>query len=238
RAYVGFKENATDGSREILISQCDPARMHELLGPISKELGAPAVHLAPEVSEVHWALLFPFSHFLDTYSFTINHLAPSSPSSHAAPILSVALDHRDPATDTRTLTLVLTHPHHIWTVLLFDAEVVDWSMSDKTILLDDAGKTHQRRHVIRHAGGHESASWNLTLTVRGAGGSLPVQINGIERDGYHELVEATVSKAKLGRSWRWTDRWGSAEVLARVEAVLPDWTTSLFVGFSVSTVVV
>lgn len=79
----------------------------------------------------------------------------------------------------------------------------------------------------------------MKLSVRGQE-KIKLQVNALERDGFHELVDVSRAleggKRRVGRTWTWSERWGSAMVLERVERVVPEWTSGLFVGVVVSEV--
>ncbi|KAI8822253.1 uncharacterized protein EV422DRAFT_526204 [Fimicolochytrium jonesii] len=240
RIFIEYKENVTDGTREVMLAHSDPALFAPLLALVSAETGSPPIRRSPLTTDRDWASLYPFSHFLESYSFNVSHLAPTHPAQPAAPDLVLDDDTYDAETDTRTLNLRCHFPQYIWTVLTFHATVVDWSLKDKSLI----DSTQHKRYMIRNAGGYGTNSWTLSLRVKGHE-KIAFEINGLERDGFHELVdhgdnrdegrgEATYGSAvgpvKVGRPWKWTDRFGSAQVLARIERVMPEWTAGLYIG--------
>ena len=165
-----------------------------------------------------------------------------SPQPDPAPLLSVHGETYDAATDIRTFTVKCEAPHHIWTVFSFWADVVDWSLNERAYLQEPATQPPPpgrkgKRFVIRHAGGYGSHLWEFTLSVRGKE-KVRMQVNALERDGFHELVDVNRklegSQLKVGKTWTWSERWGSATILERVEKVVPVWSSGLFVGVVVS----
>ncbi|KAJ3291758.1 hypothetical protein HK104_005826 [Borealophlyctis nickersoniae] len=237
RVFFEYKENKTSGTRELMVAHADPAGMPRVLQLVEAVISSPVFQRDVAETDRDWATIFPFSHFIESYSFDVSHLAPPKPAQAPAPFLTVQDDSYSPTTDLRTLTLTCTYPHYIWTVLSFTAAVHDWSLSDKAILLDKFGRPGARRdHIIRHAGGHGTTSWNLTLTVKGRD-KLRILVSALERDGFHEMVDefaGGIGPARAARSWKWSDGWGSGEVLSRVERVMPEWVSGMFVGVVVS----
>ncbi|KAJ3039284.1 hypothetical protein HDV00_012372 [Rhizophlyctis rosea] len=255
RLFVEYKENVAKNTRELLIAQADPALLPLVLKAVEEELGVPAIKRSVRETDADWASIYPFSHFLESYSFNLTHLPAPTPQPDPAPILSVHDETYDATTDVRSFTLRCQYPHHIWTVFSFHAEIVDWDLNERAYLeetvSDDAHGTENanasanskaKRYVVRHAAGYGSETWELKLSVRGKE-KIKLQVNALERDGFHELVDvnrglegANGGKVRIGRTWTWSDRWGSAMVLGRVEKVVPDWTSGLFVGVVVSEV--
>lgn len=101
--------------------------------------------------------------------------------------------------------------------------------------------------MIRNAGGYGSDRWNVTISVIG-GKEIGFEVLGVERDGFHQLshsdddggevVGERVGGVPIGKAWKWSDSWRSAEVLGRVEGILPGWVTGLFLGVGVRRVFV
>ncbi|KAI9091535.1 hypothetical protein DFS34DRAFT_584447, partial [Phlyctochytrium arcticum] len=242
RVFVEYKENVTAGTREILIGHADPAGFTQVLETVQKEFGVQPTLRDELRTDRDWSTIYPFSHFMESFSFDISHLPTPTPSAASAPTLQVLSSTTDDKAKTRTLTLHCAYPNYIWTVLSFDAHVLDWSLSDKSLIDPHTTKPYK----IRNAGGYGTAAWNMTITLRNTGPVL-MEISGLERDTFHEM-EADVRSPQerrergrlvgtkagqgvaVGRSWKWTDRWGSATVLSRVERVMPDWVTGLYLG--------
>ncbi|KND02739.1 uncharacterized protein SPPG_01822 [Spizellomyces punctatus DAOM BR117] len=243
RVFVGYKENVTDNSREVLLSHADPAGFQQILAKVEAELGSKPVYRGASMTDRDWSSIYPFSHFIEGYSFNVSHLTALTPSPAPAPQISVEIDSYDEKTDLRTLSIRCYYPHYIWTVLSFEGYVIDWSLSDRSMV----DPSMPKRYRIRNAGGYTTNSWNLTLTLKGRD-KIQMEISGLERDGFHELVVGepkvqshrrgvgeALGRVEIGQSWKWSDRWGSAAILSRVESVMPDWTTGLFVGLVVKT---
>lgn len=123
---------------------------------------------------------------------------------------------------TRTIHLSCHYEHFIWTVISFYGRVEWWSLA--------TSPPYHLHHTIRHVGGDSGSIWNISMVISGTD-PLPIEISGVERDGFHDLIP---NSSPTGMKWMWSDRWQSASVLSRVDQVLPDWTTSLLVSVVIS----
>ncbi|KAJ3147159.1 hypothetical protein HDU89_005756 [Geranomyces variabilis] len=248
RLFVSYKENISDNTRELLIAHADPGPMKEIVAAIVAQTGKQPTLRPAEETGRDWSTVAPFSNFMESYAFDVSHLAPISPARPPGPQLTVVEDTYDAETDTRRLALRCRYPGYIWTILTFKADVVAWSLDDRT-MLNNGGRD---AITLRHAGGYPTNAWALDMTVRGRG-KLSMELSGLEQDTFHELVDengslpgqgdssrkgspvgSALGGVGVGKAWKWSERFGSAKVLAAAESVMPDWTTGLYIATVVS----
>lgn len=229
RIYVSYLENPETGNRTINIAHADPVLIHEVLDVVSKDLGVPAIKRTSDQTDSDWLSLYPFSHFMEGYSFDVSNLAPISPPMSELPQLDIQSNY-DKSTDSRNITITCYYPNYMWVVFKVEGNVLDWSLSDKSVL--KPGK--QNKYMIRTVGGYGSVLYKWSVIVKGSE-PIPLTVLGVETDGFHELLDikdhnVKSEKVGLGMRWIWSDRWGSAEILSRIENIVPNWTTGLFVA--------
>ncbi|TPX33126.1 hypothetical protein SmJEL517_g03957 [Synchytrium microbalum] len=214
RIWVEYKNNATSGEQSLLVAHADNAMMPSVLATIEKVVKSKPVLRSPEVSDYDWAALFPFSHFIESYHFTLPP-APAGASDNPAPEIRVLKSVYNESKNERSVVLHAFHPNHVWTVMSFYAEVLEWS-------LDSQPEDHPSVYVVKNAGGYITNGWTVNMTVRGSA-KIPVELTGLERDSMHGLgrFEGEHSK-RAGRSWLWSDNYRSARVLKDVERAISD----------------
>ncbi|KAJ3013713.1 hypothetical protein HKX48_005604 [Thoreauomyces humboldtii] len=242
RVFVEYKENISDGTREVMVAHADPGSFPELLTRVEAAIGSSGQLRTASQTGREWATIAPFSNFMESFAFDVSHMPAIEPPPARTPDLTVTSDHYDPATQIRRISLSCAYNHYIWTVLTFTARVQDWSLADKTILEPE----RDHKYTVRNAGGYPTTSWNLDLVLHGDA-PLVLELSALEQDTFHELVDedddegsageggrrpvgTALGSVRVGRAWKWTDRFGSARILADVERAMPDWATGLFIG--------
>ncbi|KAJ3084339.1 hypothetical protein HK102_000694 [Quaeritorhiza haematococci] len=244
RVYVQYMENATSGQRAINIGIADPGPLSPVLDAVEKHLGVKPVKRTPLDVMQDWNIFFPFSRYMESYQFDITSKLPVTTENNA-PILTIKEIEDENAGDgskrkTREVLIQCYHPQHISTCVMLDGiQIIDWSLDAevpedlKYKKIQDVKPTSSnkpRRLYVRHAGGYISNTWNMTLTVP-ASNKFWVEVSGIERDSYHQLVQPSASDGaspKLGRSWAWSDRWETSRILGGVADAMPDWVTAYY----------
>jgi len=109
-----------------------------------------------------WDTIYPFSAFITPYKIPV-----ARPAGYVSPWISgktafgvkALNDKVDKVAGTRSLTLRVDRPGIIWSVIAFDAHVLQWS-------LDDAPAAHVARHHIKEASFYGVDSWSLDLVVQ------------------------------------------------------------------------
>jgi len=184
------------------------------------------------------------------HQFELSPSPPSSvfPSKDDHPVLkSFSAVHFDSSgkSSTRNITISLTFPNYIWSVMSFEAHIHSWSIPAPLTRLG----TNQ--YVIRHAGGYGCTEWSFWMVIDDhdhQSQPLQVTVHALERDAYHSLLDLSAISSDLssdspsdsssiiskslgkGRPWRWSNNWESGRELARVEGGMPNWVTSFYGG--------
>jgi len=108
-----------------------------------------------------WDLLYPYSFFLTPYKVPLA-LDPSyiSPWVNGKSFIITSINHDENLIPgTRNITVQVSHPQLIWTVIAFDAHVLKWS-------LDDNPPDEYARHHIREGSFYGSDIYSFDMTVK------------------------------------------------------------------------
>ncbi|TFK34083.1 hypothetical protein BDQ12DRAFT_690347, partial [Crucibulum laeve] len=186
RLFVLHLENVTTSEHHLHIASADGAPGFDLLvKDIVQEFGTADVAPIPVVMDDYnsdWDSLYPFSAFLNPFKVPLR-VEPG----YASPwvnnqgfVVSAVNDVKDVAAGTRSLTLQVSHPGLIWTVIAFDAHVLKWS-------LDDNPPDEHARHHVKEASFYGSDVWSLDLVIKlpenPAESGLSVNFIGLQEKG-------------------------------------------------------
>ncbi|KAG8734211.1 hypothetical protein FRC10_011815 [Ceratobasidium sp. 414] len=188
RFFALHMENITSGEYSLQLGTADAAPgFDNLVTELAGEFGAAGA--VPTINVMNdwnpdWDVLYPFSQFVDSYKLTIPKPEGYVSAWSGQFTVKAYADMLDLDNHTRRLTLKITHPGLIWTVIAFDAWVLNWS-------LDSPPPNGYTRHHIREASFYGTNEWSIQMEIRlpelSYGGSLPpeVKINfvGIEERG-------------------------------------------------------
>ncbi|KAI0078731.1 hypothetical protein K474DRAFT_1593590 [Panus rudis PR-1116 ss-1] len=183
RFFVLHMENVTSNEQHLHFAAADGAPGFKLLAhDIAMKFGMPDV---PPPSTIlmddwnaDWDIIYPFSAFLTPYKIDL----PPHPELIAAPkydfALSAVNDTIDAAAGTRSFTLVVKHTGIIWTVIAFDAHVLQWS-------LDNNPPKEHARHHIKEGSFYGHDIWTADFTIKlpendTTGGKIKVNFAGID----------------------------------------------------------
>ncbi|KAJ7304555.1 hypothetical protein DFH08DRAFT_903357 [Mycena albidolilacea] len=168
RLFVLHLENVTTHEHHLHIASADGAPgFHELVKDISTEFGgalsiAEPAPLVMNDYNADWDSLYPFSAFLSPYKIELAR-DPEYTSPWIAPdtgfSLSTVNDATNLAAGTRSFTLQINHPGLIWTVIAFDAHVLQWN-------LDDNPPAEYARHHVKEGSFYKADTWTLDLVVK------------------------------------------------------------------------
>ncbi|KAG8731354.1 hypothetical protein FRC11_004415, partial [Ceratobasidium sp. 423] len=156
-------ENITSGEYTLQLGAADAAPgFEQLVGELATEFGAPGAKATLNVMDdwnPDWDVLYPFSQFVTSYKVAAPR--PQGYESSWAKTFTVKAfdDILDFATGTRRLTLKISHPGLIWTVIAFDAWVVNWS-------LDSPPPHGVARHHIKEASFYDTNEWSIKLEIK------------------------------------------------------------------------
>ncbi|ORY84280.1 hypothetical protein BCR37DRAFT_412747 [Protomyces lactucae-debilis] len=119
-----------------------------------------------------WDVVYPFSQFLDSYKVPLETPALQALSAgYETPTLEAK--HQVRRGGLVDLVLEVKHAGLIWTVMSFDADVVDWSLP--------RGIQGYGRHHVKHVGTDGISSHTLTMTLNATpGSSLFIDFVGID----------------------------------------------------------
>ncbi|KZT56782.1 hypothetical protein CALCODRAFT_470601 [Calocera cornea HHB12733] len=162
RFFVVHLENITSNDYGLHVATLSSAKgFEEIVHSLAADF--PEVQEAPRVTtelgdKLAWDVFFPISELVSAYSMDL--APPEGYVSRWRGEFSVhALDaFTDPVAGTRTFTLHVDHPGLIWTVLSFQASVLDWD-------LPDAPVEGFALHKIKEASFYMADQWSLRLTV-------------------------------------------------------------------------
>ncbi|KAF8991054.1 hypothetical protein BDQ17DRAFT_1401943 [Cyathus striatus] len=193
RLFVIHMENITSHEQHLHMSTGDGAPgFKELVHEIADEFARGEKGPDPVVMDDYnpdWDLLYPFSAFLAPYKVQLP-VAQDYVSPWTAEKFSVKAvnDTVDLVGGTRKLTLRIDHPGLIWTVIAFDAHVLEWD-------LDNNPPDEYVRHHIKEASFYGVDTWDVNLTIKLSDNTAVEQEEGIKIN-YIGLQEGAVWPAK------------------------------------------
>ncbi|KAF8806834.1 hypothetical protein BYT27DRAFT_7167035 [Phlegmacium glaucopus] len=165
RLFALHLENVTTNEHHLHLAAADGAPGFELLvKDIAQEFGATGNIPAPVIMDDYnsdWDLLYPYSFFLAPYKVSLA-LDPSyvSPWANGKGFIITSIDHDENLIPgTRNITVQVSHPELIWTVIAFDAHVLNWT-------LDGNPPDEHARHHIREASFYGSDTYSFNMIVK------------------------------------------------------------------------
>ncbi|KAN0062740.1 hypothetical protein ACQY0O_004935 [Thecaphora frezii] len=176
RLFVHHIENITSGDWFLNMGAADPAPgFAELANDVQRVLGRPGE--AAELREMNaynpdFDVLYPVSDFITPYKFQLPAPLPASegaaavmtryaapaPASQHFTVRAVA-EEIDFERSTRRVTLEIQHPGIIWSVIAFDADVLEWN-------LPSAPPSGRQRHHIKEVSRYGLERWSVDLLLR------------------------------------------------------------------------
>ncbi|PWN50705.1 hypothetical protein IE53DRAFT_386978 [Violaceomyces palustris] len=168
RLFVHQVENITSGDWFLNLGAADPAPgFKDLSNDVQKVMGISGEEATlMEMNEYNpdFDVLYPVSDFLTPYKFQLP--TPSEATRYASPAPSSqhfkieAIDEVvDLAAGTRRVTLEIQHPGIIWSVIAFDADVIEWDLPSEP-------PKGLRRHHIKEVSRHGLDKWSVNLLLR------------------------------------------------------------------------
>lgn len=162
---------------------------------------------------------FPNYQFLTPYKVLLEPVPGYiSPWTNEQPFTITAIDHTENLLPgTRNVTIVVSHPGLIWTVVAFDAHVLKWS-------LDDNPPDEYTQHRLKEASfyGHDTYSFDLLIKVDEEHGSqIPIKFTGMQEKGIWPAKKA--EKALGGPAMQLfenLDAWLEEKTEGKVDALL------------------
>ncbi|KAF9224242.1 hypothetical protein BS17DRAFT_795711 [Gyrodon lividus] len=123
--------------------------------------GAPPKAVVMDDYNSDWDSLYPFSAFLSPFKIGLPldpaYVAPWPPEDQFN--VTAVNDTIDALAGARRLTLKIDHPGIIWTVIAFDAHVLEWT-------LDDSPPDEFARHHIKEASFYGTDTWTVSMSIK------------------------------------------------------------------------
>ncbi|KAF8624137.1 hypothetical protein AX17_007200 [Amanita inopinata Kibby_2008] len=226
RLFVLHLENVTSHERHLHLSAADGAPgLDQLVGDIAKEFAQLDAVPSLVVMDDHnsdWDSLYPFSAFLTAYKISLpveyGYVSPWASGNNFS--VTAVNDVKDFASGTRSLTLEVHHPGLIWTVIAFDAHVLQWT-------LDDNPPDEFARHHIKEASFYGTDTWTVDLVTKldpsSSSGGLTINFIGLEERGIWPAKQARVSAEERGAAMRMFEKfdgWLEDKTAGTVDALL------------------
>ncbi|KAI5980796.1 hypothetical protein EDD15DRAFT_2186218 [Pisolithus albus] len=165
RLFVVHKENMMTGDQHLHIAAADGAPgfdtlVHAMAEKFGVE-GTPPTRVTMDAYNGDWDILYPFSTFLSPYKIDLPHdptyIAPM-PVEQRFTVTAIN-DSIDDIAGTRRLTLKIDHHGIIWTVIAFDAHVLEWT-------LDNDPPDKFVRHHVREASFYGTDTWHVSMLIK------------------------------------------------------------------------
>lgn len=135
------------------------------------------------------------------------------------PIISSSNVIYDPQTRTRSLSILCSYDSYTWTVISFNAHVLDWSIGDSMPL------DHATHYVVRHVGGYGSNGQRLDLKIQ-----VPDHLTNREAENWKLRVEFTAMEKEVYGAHKVEREIAGVKVLAKIDEVLPEWVSTTWLG--------
>ncbi|KAI0057402.1 hypothetical protein BV25DRAFT_1812524 [Artomyces pyxidatus] len=223
RLFVLSSDNITSHERYLHVGAADGAPgLESLVFDIAEQFGVPGTTAEPE--SMHdwngdWDILYPFSSFMSPYKVPLpiepGYVSPFSFGQGEFKVESIN-NQFDAAAGTRSLTLQITHPGVIWTVVAFDAHVLQWT-------LDDAPPDEFTRHHIKEASFFGIDTWSMDMVIKVPEGGGPLKINFMGMQEGAMWPGKAAAKAQGGHAmvlFEKLDAWLDQRTGGRVDAML------------------
>ncbi|KAK0459622.1 uncharacterized protein EV420DRAFT_1620165 [Desarmillaria tabescens] len=222
RVFVLRVENVTTHEHHLHLAASDGAPgFPDLVHAIAGDFGAQSAVAQSVVMDYYngdWDPLYPFSaaspfiFFLTPFKLALPASTQGFLESGGEFEVKALNDARDLVAGTRKVTLRIYHPGLIWTVIAFDAHVLEWN-------LDDNPPDKHTRHHIKEASFYGQDTWEVDMVIKDA----PIQVN------YIGLLEKAMwpgkraTKAEGGESmelFEQLDAWLDEKTGGKVDATL------------------
>ena len=173
RLFIHQVENITSGEWFANVGAADPAPGFEALANELQSQFGIASESQAELKVMNdynsdFDILYPVSAFLTPYKFQLpspgaasgfstKYAAPAAEANHFT--VKATNEVLDLEAGTRSLTLEMNHPGVIWSVVAFDAEILDWN-------LPSAPPAGYQRHHLKSVARYGIHSWSIDLVLR------------------------------------------------------------------------
>lgn len=229
RLFVLHKEDLNTREQHLHIAAADGAPgFDDLVHDITAHFGANGVPPKAVVMDDwngDWDTLYPFSAFLSPYKIDLpldpTYDAPWPPEEQFT--VSAVNDTLDVSKGTRTMTLKIDHPGIMWTVIAFDAHVLEWT-------LDNSPPEEFARHHIKEASFYGTDVWTVDMTIkwppppnahpRSSVDGLRVNFIGIQEKRMWPAKKAEADGSQAMRLFKEFDAWLDERTGGSIDALL------------------
>ncbi|OAX34407.1 hypothetical protein K503DRAFT_774591 [Rhizopogon vinicolor AM-OR11-026] len=230
RLFVLHKEDLNTGEQHLHIAAADGAPgFDDLVHDITTRFGVDGVPPKAVVMDnwnSDWDTLYPFSAFLSPYKIDLPldpaYDAPWPPEEQFT--VSAVNDTIDESKGTRSMTLRIDHPGIMWTVIAFDAQVLEWT-------LDNSPPEEFARHHIKEASFYGTDVWTVDMTIKWPSpqnmhpkssdvGGLKVDFIGIQEKRMWPAKKADADGSQAMKLFREFDAWLDEKTGGSVDALL------------------
>ncbi|KAG0704555.1 hypothetical protein DFH29DRAFT_910837 [Suillus ampliporus] len=230
RLFVLHKEDLNTREQHLHIAAADGAPgFDDLVHDITAHFGADGVPPKAVVMDDwngDWDTLYPFSAFLSPYKIDLPldpaYDAPWPPAEQFT--VSAVNDTLDESKGTRSLTLKIDHPGIMWTVIAFDAQVLEWT-------LDNSPPEEFARHHIKEASFYGTDVWTVDMTIKWPSprnahprssnvDGLRVDFIGIQEKRMWPAKKADADGSQAMKLFREFDAWLDEKTGGSVDALL------------------
>ncbi|CAK5267855.1 unnamed protein product [Mycena citricolor] len=219
RLFVIHAENVTTNEHHLHLATSDGAPgFPNLVQDISAAFGSNGQEATAVVMNDHntdWDPLYPFSAFLYPYKIQLpvdpEYVSPWTKPETAFSLTAVD-DKLDSAAGTRSFTLRVHHPGLIWTVIAFDAHVLEWT-------LDRNPPAEYARHHVKEASFVGTDTYTIDLVVNS---TAPIAFHfiGIQETAMWPAKQAVPERGPAMQLFARLDAWLDETTGGTVDALL------------------
>lgn len=169
RLFVHYVQNITDDSFWMNMGGADPdvSGLTQIVEDVHAHIGIsaqPPSHPHMDAYNTDYDILYPVSTFITPNKFAMTQPAASSPwtyghAEQADFMVRATEDEVDLETSTRRVTLTINRPGIIWSVIAFDADILEWD-------LPSPPPQGMQRHHIKEVSRHGTDQWSVKLLLR------------------------------------------------------------------------
>ncbi|KAG1897160.1 uncharacterized protein F5891DRAFT_1050672 [Suillus fuscotomentosus] len=219
RLFVLHKEDLNTREQHLHIAAADGAPgFDDLVHDITAHFGAsgmPPKAIVMDDWNSDWDTLYPFSAFLSPYKIDLPldpaYDAPWPPEEQFT--VSAVNDTFDESKGTRTMTLKIDHPGIMWTVIAFDAHVLEWT-------LDNNPPEEFARHHIKEASFYGTDVWTVDMTIKSSDvDGLRVDFIGIQEKRMWPAKKADADGHQAMKLFEEFDAWLDEKTGGSVDAL-------------------
>jgi hypothetical protein len=167
RVFVHAVQNVTSDTFWLNLGGADPDvnGLEDVVRDVHAQMGVasePFAKIHMDEYNPDFAILYPVSNFITPYKMRLP--SPTSASPWTLPqgdefVPHVSEEHFDWVAGTRRLKITLRRPNLIWSVMAFDADILEWDLPSEP-------PKGMQRHHLKEVARHGIDEWSVSLVVR------------------------------------------------------------------------